>query len=219
MGCFPGPSPSASCSTLAGPSSASDARGAWAPLADAPSFILNGEERRVRILALVELALCWVAWWYPFITVPWPTRLGLALETAAFVVAFSFRLPLLQAASTVRTALGIAIAIPAVVMAWKAVAHLGRQFRLHAGLYEDHELVRTGPYAIVRHPIYCSLLAMLVSSCLLLTRWPWALFALAIYVAGTEIRVRSEEGLLSARFPQEFAAYRRRVPAYLPFVR
>jgi protein-S-isoprenylcysteine O-methyltransferase Ste14 len=113
----------------------------------------------------------------------------------------------------------MAIAIPAVVMAWQAVAHLGKQFRLHAGLYDDHELVRTGPYSIVRHPIYSSLLAMLAANCLLLTRWPWALLALAIYIAGTEIRVRSEDGLLASRFPEEFAAYRRQVPAYLPFVR
>ena len=185
----------------------------------------------MRTIALVELALCWIAWWYPFIfraphfqkrpsiTVPWPTRLGLVLETGAFFVAFLFHFPFLQAAGPVRTVFGMTIGIAAVVMAWQAVAHLGKQFRLHAGLYEDHELVRTGPYGIVRHPIYCSLLAMLVATCLLLTRWPWALAALVIYVAGTEIRVHSEEGLLSARFPEEFAAYRRRVPAYLPFVR
>jgi len=107
----------------------------------------------------------------------------------------------------------------AVVMAWQAVAHLGRQFRLHAGLYHDHELVQSGPYAIVRHPIYASLMAMLVSTCLLLTRWRWAFLALAIFIAGTEIRVRSEDKLLASRFPEEFAAYRRRVPAYVPFVR
>ena len=119
----------------------------------------------------------------------------------------------------VRTVLGIAIGISAVVMAWQAVAHLGKQFRLHAGLYDDHALVRTGPYAIVRHPIYSSLLAMLTANCLLLTRWPWALLAVAIFIAGTEIRVRSEEKLLRSRFPEEFARYRRQVPAYLPFVR
>ena len=185
----------------------------------------------MRTIALAELLLCWVAWWYPFlfraphfqkrpsITVPWPTRVGLLLETGAFALAFVFHLPVLQPASAVRTALGMTIAIPAVVMAWQAVAHLGKQFRLHAGLYDDHELVRTGPYAIVRHPIYSSLLGMLVANCLLLTRWPWALLAFGVFIAGTEIRVRSEERLLAARFPEQFAAYRRQVPAYLPFVR
>jgi protein-S-isoprenylcysteine O-methyltransferase Ste14 len=185
----------------------------------------------LRTIALAALLLCWIAWWYPFlfraphfqkrpsITVPWPTRTGLLLETGAFAIAFAFHLPILQPVNPLRTALGILIAIPSVVMAWQAVTHLGKQFRLHAGLYEDHELVRTGPYAIVRHPIYSSLLGMLVANCLLLTRWPWALLAVAIFIAGTEIRVRSEEGLLASRFPEAFAAYRRQVSAYLPFVR
>jgi protein-S-isoprenylcysteine O-methyltransferase Ste14 len=60
---------------------------------------------------------------------------------------------------------------------------------------------------------------MLAANCLLLTRWKWALLAVGIYVVGTEIRVRSEEKLLASRFPEESAAYRRQVPAYLPFVR
>jgi len=185
----------------------------------------------LRTIELAELLVCWIAWWYPFlfraphfqkrpsITVPWPTRVGLLLETGAFAVAFVFHLPIWQRIGVVRTVLGMAIAIPSVVMAWGAVTHLGKQFRLHAGLYEDHELVRTGPYAIVRHPIYSSLLGMLVANCLLLTRWPWALLAFGVFIAGTEIRVRSEERLLAARFPEQFAAYRRQVPAYLPFVR
>jgi protein-S-isoprenylcysteine O-methyltransferase Ste14 len=43
--------------------------------------------------------------------------------------------------------------------------------------------------------------------------------SLAIYIAGTEIRVRTEDGLLLSRFHDEFLAYRRRVPAYIPFIR
>ena len=47
------------------------------------------------------------------------------------------------------------------------VGALGRQWRIDAGLNSDHELVQSGPYRIVRHPIYTSML------CLLLRR-PWA---------------------------------------------
>jgi protein-S-isoprenylcysteine O-methyltransferase Ste14 len=185
----------------------------------------------LRTIVLAVLLLCWIAWCYPFvfraprgqkrasITVAWPTRIGLLLEISAFAVAFVFHLPGLRPASAVRTVLGMSIAVPAVVMVWQAVAHLGKQLRVYAGLYEDHELVRSGPYAIVRHPIYASLLAMLVANCLLLTRWWWALVALVVFIIGTEIRVRAEDRLLASRFPGEFAAYRRRVPAYLPFVR
>ena len=62
--------------------------------------------------------------------------------------------------------------------------HLGRQFRVRAGLYVDHQLVRTGPYSVVRHPIYSSVLAMLLGTALLFTTWPWALAALALFVVG-----------------------------------
>jgi len=40
-----------------------------------------------------------------------------------------------------------------------------------------------------------------------------------VFLAGTEIRVRTEDALLASRFPQEFEAYRRSVRAYIPFVR
>jgi len=105
------------------------------------------------------------------------------------------------------------------VLSWGAVKHLGRQFRVNAGLYDDHQLVRTGPYAVVRHPIYTSLLAILCATLCLLTPWPWALLSLATFVAGTEIRVHAEDGLLASRFGDQFTDYRRRVPAYIPFVR
>jgi protein-S-isoprenylcysteine O-methyltransferase Ste14 len=106
-----------------------------------------------------------------------------------------------------------------VALAWTSVTHLGKQFRVHAGLYHDHALVKTGPYAIVRHPIYASLLAALLCTLLLLTPWQWIAVSLALFIGGTEIRVRSEEQLLASRFEEEFEVYRKAVPAYIPFVR
>ncbi|MBZ5723823.1 MAG: isoprenylcysteine carboxylmethyltransferase family protein [Acidobacteriia bacterium] len=185
----------------------------------------------LRGIAGVELLLCWVVWWYPFvfraphrqkrasITALLPTRIGLLLETIGIGVAFNFRVPGAAVSSPARMAGGPVLGVIGIVLAWTAVAHLGRQFRIHAGLYVDHELVRTGPYAVVRHPIYASLLAMLLCTILLLTRWPWPVAALVLYVAGTEIRVRTEDGLLASRFGEEFEAYRRKVPAYIPLVR
>ena len=81
---------------------------------------------------------------------------------------------------------------------------LGRQWRIDAGLSADHELVTRGPHRVVRHPIYTSMLFAIGAVC---------------FVAGTEIRVHIEEKLLAARFGEQFTAYRRRVPAYVPSVR
>jgi protein-S-isoprenylcysteine O-methyltransferase Ste14 len=45
------------------------------------------------------------------------------------------------------------------------------------------------------------------------------LISLALFIGGTEIRVHTEDGLLASRFGTRFLEYKKRVPAYLPFVR
>jgi protein-S-isoprenylcysteine O-methyltransferase Ste14 len=183
------------------------------------------------LFAWVALMVCWFAWLYPFlfraphhqkrpsITLAAPTRAGLALECLAIFLAFAFRLPIDSDPEPVRIAGSLLLGVLSAVLSWTAVRHLGRQFRVNAGLYEDHQLVRTGPYAIVRHPIYSSLLAILGSTLFLLTPWQWALVSLAVFIAGTEIRVRTEDNLLASRFGPVFEEYKRKVPAYIPFIR
>jgi protein-S-isoprenylcysteine O-methyltransferase Ste14 len=100
-----------------------------------------------------------------------------------------------------------------------ALRHLDKQWRVDAGLNADHRLIQTGPYRIVRHPIYAGMLAMLLALGLLLSRWPALLAALVLFIAGTEIRVRTEDRLLRGRFGKEFESYAARVPAYLPWLR
>lgn len=179
----------------------------------------------------IELLALWVVWFYPFIlraphrqkrasvTAMGPTRLGLALEFAAIALAFNIRLPDSAPAGLPRIVAALVCGVLGVVLGWSAVTHLGRQFRISAGLYEDHRLVRSGPYAVVRHPIYASLLAMLLCTLLFVTPWPWVPVSLALFVVGTEIRVRTEDRLLESRFGDDFRDYRRRVSAYIPFVR
>jgi protein-S-isoprenylcysteine O-methyltransferase Ste14 len=185
----------------------------------------------MRLFSWVELLVWWGLWAYPFIfraphkqkresiTVATPTRIGLLLECLAIFLAFVFRTPPGNPPASWRIAASVICGTIAVVLAWTSVTHLGRQFRVHAGLYHDHELVRTGPYATVRHPIYASLLAMLLCTLLLLTPWLWFAVSLALFICGTEIRVYSEEMLLASRFGKQFEAYRKAVPAYVPFVR
>ena len=179
----------------------------------------------------IALGLCWLAWAWPFafraphyqkrpsITAMAPTAAGLLLEVLAIAIAFAFRLPPGHPPGLARILASMVAGLVSAALAWTSVKHLGKQFRVNAGLYEDHELVRTGPYGIVRHPIYSSILAILLSTILLLTPWRWAAVSLALFVAGTEIRVRTEDHLLASRFGREFAEYRKKVPAYVPFVR
>jgi protein-S-isoprenylcysteine O-methyltransferase Ste14 len=183
----------------------------------------------VEKLALGVLIGSWLAFLYPALfRAPWgqarrsviaagPTMLGLLLESVGIGLAFAIRER--EPVGLVRMLAPMAIGPFAAWVMWHAVTHLGRQFRITAGLYEDHELVRTGPYAVVRHPIYAALLLLLLATLLLVTRLVWWLPALALYIAGTEIRVKAEDKLLGARFGGEFELYSRSVAAYIPFLR
>jgi len=185
----------------------------------------------MQLLGWIVLAASWIAWLCPFIfraphnqkrpsiTAIVPTRVGLLLESGAICMAFSFRLSPDSPPGLARVLPALILGPIAVLLSWKSVSHLGKQFRIHAGLYVDHELVRTGPYAIVRHPIYTSLLAMLLCSLLVLTPWPVAALSLVLFLLGTEIRVHTEDQLLESRFGEEFQRYRKAVRAYVPFVR
>jgi protein-S-isoprenylcysteine O-methyltransferase Ste14 len=181
----------------------------------------------VRMLLLAG----WVAWLYPFlfraphrqnrpsITRKSATTVGLVLETLGIGLAvFTGYLPHGQI-EWWRIALMVLLAVPSIISAWSAVKHLGKQFRVNAGLYEDHELVRTGAYSVVRHPIYAGLFGMTLATIAVSTPWQWALLSVVLFIVGTEIRVRTEDELLRGRFGSEFEGYRRSVKAYIPGLR
>jgi protein-S-isoprenylcysteine O-methyltransferase Ste14 len=188
-------------------------------------------ESKMRALAGIELFAIWLLWLWPYLfrapkvqrrkstTVRGPSLAGVLLEAGGIGTTFYFRAPGAPRTSAAAMLAALAFGVIGIWLMWTAIAHLGRQFRIQAGLYEDHQLVRTGPYAAVRHPIYASLLALTLVSGILLARWQWALVGLALLIAGNEIRVRTEDRLLEGRFGEQFRKYRSRVPAYIPFLR
>jgi protein-S-isoprenylcysteine O-methyltransferase Ste14 len=81
-------------------------------------------------------------------------------------------------------------------------------------------LVTGGVYAWIRHPIYLAFLAMLLATGLLVSVGPRLAVALVVYLAGSELRIASEEEELAERFPSEYERYRLRTRwRYLPGVR
>ena len=85
----------------------------------------------------------------------------------------------------------------------------------------DAEVLATGgAYAWLRHPIYLAFLAMLVATGLLISAGLKLAAAVVLYLAGSELRIVSEEAELSRRFPVRFAQYRLRTRwRYLPGLR
>ncbi len=186
----------------------------------------------LRIAAYVILGICWVTWSLAFVrpqkraagkkkAVRAPaSRWGILLVMLGFACEWAFVQPALgfekSAASLIASMI---VGPPAVVLAWMATRHLDKQWRFEAALSEDHELIRTGPYRWLRHPIYASLLGMLLETGLAKAWWPMLIAGVIFYLVGTEIRVLAEDGLLASRFGDEFNQYKRTTRAYLPFVR
>jgi protein-S-isoprenylcysteine O-methyltransferase Ste14 len=100
-----------------------------------------------------------------------------------------------------------------------AVRHLGRHWAIHARTIEHHELITTGPYRFVRHPIYTACGGLLVAMGLAFAPASALAVACVAYAAGTIIRTRAEDTLMAATFGPVFEEYRRRVPALLPRLR
>jgi protein-S-isoprenylcysteine O-methyltransferase Ste14 len=123
-----------------------------------------------------------------------------------------------KAAEEILTGVTIALVIVSVWLCWAAARTLGKQWALVARVIEGHELVMTGPYAIVRNPIYLSMLGMYLASALAVSRWQALLGGLVVFLAGTAIRIRTEEKLLRDAFGAKFDDYARRVPALLPWL-
>jgi protein-S-isoprenylcysteine O-methyltransferase Ste14 len=83
-----------------------------------------------------------------------------------------------------------------------------------AQLYADHKLVKMGPFAIVRHPMYLGLITAAFGSLLLYQTW--TTLAYALFAPFVLLRARREEFALKAEFGEEWQDYCRHVPAILP---
>ena len=151
------------------------------------------------------------------------SRLGLLLQCVAYALCFCFRralfsplVPSSRPGEQVVAALTIALTAVSVWFCWTAARALGKQWALEARIIDGHELIVTGPFGVVRNPVYLAMLGVVVATGLAVTRWPFLVLAVLAYLAGTAIRIRSEERLLREAFGHRFDQYARRVPALVP---
>jgi protein-S-isoprenylcysteine O-methyltransferase Ste14 len=181
--------------------------------------------------AFAEVVICFIAWALAFADVRRRaagqrkvvrapvSRWGILLQCLAFALDWVKIRPETPEKSAPSLIAAMILAPLSAALGWWATRHLGKQWRYEAALSEDHDLIQSGPYAYVRHPIYASMLGLLISIGAVRTRWPLFLAALVLFLIGIEIRVRAEDRLLANRFGESFEAYRARVRAYIPFVR
>ncbi len=113
---------------------------------------------------------------------------------------------------------GACLYFPAVALYLWGFKTLGDHFGLSSGfgasLYADHQLIQTGPYRYVRHPMY--LAVIMAATGALLIFHTWAMLIFAPLSLGIIFRARREETVLAQAFGEDWEVYKKRVPAWIP---
>jgi protein-S-isoprenylcysteine O-methyltransferase Ste14 len=141
---------------------------------------------------------------------------AVALISGVVVVGSRYARTLVVTAPVVR-GLGLALLLASTAFALWARRSLGTSWSINPRVGGDHRLRTSGPYAVTRHPIYTGLLGMLIGSGLLAGLGEWLVVIVAALI-GIELKIRMEERLLLAAFPDEYPRYRERVPQLVPGV-
>jgi protein-S-isoprenylcysteine O-methyltransferase Ste14 len=110
---------------------------------------------------------------------------------------------------------GAALTWAGVAFAIWARYHIGRYWSASVALKSGHELIRTGPYARIRHPIYTGMLLALAGTALAIGRYR-GIVAFAIILIGFIWKSKKEEALLAGQFGPAFEEHRRHTGFFLP---
>jgi protein-S-isoprenylcysteine O-methyltransferase Ste14 len=176
----------------------------------------------------IAFAVSWAAFWLYWVVaafsvkrgrVPWSRELGIRAVIFAVVILLvrsgTFRdhdlstNPLRASLGLVIFALGLGFAI------WARV-HIGRNWGTPMTQKNDPELVTSGPYHLVRHPIYSGILVAGVGTAVALS-WLWltgVVLAAIYFVYSAAV----EERYMSEQFPDTYPAYKRSTKMFVPFV-
>ena len=134
---------------------------------------------------------------------------------------FNFEIPWLQHRFIPRTP---AIAITAIVITLAGMAfavwarvYLGSNWSSIPTIKEQHQLIRSGPYRLVRHPIYSGILLALVGTFLANGKVRGALAVILLWI-GWLVKSRVEEEFMMRTFGAEYSEYRRTTGALFPRV-
>jgi protein-S-isoprenylcysteine O-methyltransferase Ste14 len=113
-------------------------------------------------------------------------------------------------------------AILGVVLTWSGVGlaiwaryHLTENWSARVTIKEDHQLIRTGPYTHLRHPIYSGLVLATIGSALVIDEWRCVL-GICLVLAGYCFKARKEEAMLSQQFGDAFREHQKHTGFLIP---
>jgi protein-S-isoprenylcysteine O-methyltransferase Ste14 len=181
----------------------------------------------VRIVDLT-IVICWVLFWAYWLIAARSSKAGqfpsgrfAGARVAILIVvvylarAFGFRSHPVQN-DPVLTGVGLALFFLGLALAIWARLYIGRNWGMPMTRKEEPELVTTGPYSRVRHPIYTGMILALLGTALATT--PFGLIAVAVLAAYFIYSATREESYLAEQFPDTYPAYKRSTKMLVPFV-
>jgi protein-S-isoprenylcysteine O-methyltransferase Ste14 len=146
----------------------------------------------------------------------WRTRLSGVSVIGVFLISGVLRSSGFAVHSVILAAIGVALFACGIALAVWARLHLGRNWGMPMSQRAEPELVTSGPYRFVRHPIYSGLLTAMLGTALvdnLLGLIVVAVLVAYFYYCGTV-----EERNLAATFPRAYPEYRSRTKMLIPFL-
>ncbi len=120
-------------------------------------------------------------------------------------------------ASSATAYVGVVLTIAGLFIAVWARVFLGRNWSATPTIKKDHELIRSGPYAFVRHPIYSGLLLAMAGTAIFVGELR-GLIAVVFGVIGFKWKSLTEESFMQEQFGTQYDDYRRHVKALVPFI-
>ncbi|MFZ0318705.1 MAG: isoprenylcysteine carboxylmethyltransferase family protein [Candidatus Sulfotelmatobacter sp.] len=114
------------------------------------------------------------------------------------------------------------VTVAGIILVWAGIAlaiwarwHLGQYWSGRITIKEDHKLIRTGPYARLRHPIYSGLDLAVIGSTIAIDHWRCVAGA-CIIILGFWVKAKREEAMLSGQFGTDFEEHRRHTGFLFP---
>jgi len=113
--------------------------------------------------------------------------------------------------------IGLALTLIGLAFSVWARFCIGKNWSARIELKQGHQLIRRGPYAIVRHPIYLGFMLATLGTAIAFAEWS-GLLAFALIVLAWGYKARLEESAMTEQFGSEYEEYRRKVKGFIPFV-
>lgn len=110
---------------------------------------------------------------------------------------------------------GLALTFAGAAIAIWARINLGSNWSARITLKLDHELIRSGPYKYVRHPIYTGMITALLGTAVVVDEWR-GLLGMALAIVGLSFKAQREEKFMQSEFGESYQEYRRRTGFLVP---